>query len=77
MGNPSESGAAGDVKSSRSAASTKSGKIDNQLLAFFGEKLEFSKNPDFDGNIVVDWAKLHFYNEEDHVKVHPKTETAR
>ena len=27
MGNPSESGAAGDVKSSRSAASSKSGKL--------------------------------------------------
>ena len=71
MGNPSESGAAGDVKSSRSAASTKSGKIENQFL------VDFLKNPDFDGNIVVDWAKLHFYHEEDHVKVHPKTETAR
>ena len=32
MGNPSESGAAGDVKSSRSAASTKSGKIENQYF---------------------------------------------
>ena len=43
MGNPSESDAAGDVKSSRSAASTKSGKIENQLLAFFGENSSFRK----------------------------------
>ena len=38
MGNPSESGAAGDVKSSRSAASTKSGKSENQFLVDFFEK---------------------------------------